>query len=320
MLALAANSIGLLERVPTLPGSAEAALSGRAALEATATSLMREIESAESALGAEQQVAMEKSMASAEQAQRNVEKFSGMSAEEMETAEEGEFEEAMLQGMGLSMADMEAMENMSDAEMEAYMAGKQLNTQGISELAAGMPQVSDPKKFERLAREHADWQAGDNDRILKAQEERNALRERWAQDRKQLDAKLKTELATEESMVGIVDCGEAGEEPDQLALHALKLKRAKAHAQLAPEHLKQGQAFLADRRRAIKADVEFADKFAADAAGVDEFASQSIALQQVALQRIGELLSTTLELNDEIAAPMETLATVESTRPKSECG
>lgn len=149
------------------------------------------------------------------------------------------------------------------------MAGKQINTEKVSEFAASAPKISDPAKFERLTREYGDWQSGEVDRITKAQEEWKALLDRWEQDRSQLNARLNTELASEESQVPIVDCGESGNEPDARALHAIKLKRAKAHAQLASEYLKQGQAFLADRRRAVKADVDFADKFAADAAGVD---------------------------------------------------
>jgi hypothetical protein len=144
--------------------------------------------------------------------------------------------------------------------------------------------------------------------------------ERWAQDHAQTDTRLNKELASEESQVPKVDCGEAGIEPDARAVHAIKLKRAKAHVQLAPEHLKQGQAFLADRRRAVKADVDFADKFAADAASVSEMASQSFTVQQVALQRIGELSSMTQEINNQVAAPLEALAGVEKIRPKSECG
>jgi len=315
-----AGSIGLLERVPTLPASAEAALSGRAALVARAEALQRDIDAAQDALGAEEDAVMEKSMESAEQQQRNVENFTGMSAAEMEAADEDEVEAAMLQGFGLSMADMEAMENMTDAEIEAYMAGKQINTQKASEFAAGAPKISDPAKFASLTQEFGDWQSGEVDRITKGQEEWKALMDRWAQDRAQLNARLNPELASEESQVPIVDCGEAGDQPDARALHAIKLKRAKAHAQLAPEYLKQGQAFLGDRRRAVKTDVDFADKFAADAAGVDEMAAQSITAQQVALQRIGELLSMTLEINSAVAAPMEALATLESTRPKSECG
>jgi hypothetical protein len=315
-----AGSIGLLERVPNLPNSAEAALSGRAALAATVQALQRDIDAAQDALDAEADVVAEKSIESAEQQQRNVEKFTGMSAAEMESADEDEVEGAMLQGFGLNMADMDAMENMSDAEIEAYMAGKQINTQKASEFAAGAPKISDPKKFERLTREFGDWQSGEVERITKTQEEWKALMDRWAQDHAQLNTRLNKELASEESQVSTVDCGEAGDEPDALAVYAIKLKRAKAHAQLAPEYLKQGQAFLADRRRAVKTDVDFADKFAADAAGVDEMAAQSIIVQQTALQRIGELSSMTLEINDEVAAPMEALSGLEKARPKSECG
>lgn len=319
LLALA-GSIGLLERVPNLPTSAEAALSGRTALAAKVKALQRDIDAAQDALSAEEEAVAEKSIESAEQQERNVEKFTGMSAAEMEAADDDEVEAAMLQNFGMNMADMEAMENMTDAEIEAYMAGKQINTQKVSEFAASAPKISDPKKFERLTREFGDWQSGEIDRITKSQEEWKALMDRWAQDRAQLNARLKTELASEESQVPIVDCGEAGDEPDARALHAIKLKRAKAHAQLAPQHLKQGQAFLADRRRAVKTDVDFADKFAADAAGVDEMAAQSIIVQQTALQRIGELSSMTLEINDEVAAPMEALSGLEKARPKSECG
>jgi len=315
-----AGSIGLLERVPNLPTSAEAAFSGRAALAAKVEALQRDIDAAQDALSAEADAAAEKSIESAEQQQRNVEKFTGMSAAEMEAADDDEVEAAMLQNFGMNMADMEAMENMSDAEIEAYMAGKQTNTQKVSEFAAGAPKISDPKKFERLTREFGDWQSGEIDRITKAQEEWKALLDRWAQDRAQLNARLKKELASEESQVPIVNCGEAGDEPDARALHAIKLKHAKAHAQLAPQHLKQGQAFLADRRRTVKADADFADKFAADAAGVDEMALQSVSVQEAALQRIGELSSMTLEINDEVAAPMEALSSIEKARPKSECG
>ena len=229
-----AGSIGLLERVPNLPTSAEAALSGRTALAATVKALQRDIDAAQDALSAEADAAAEKSIESAEQQQRNVEKFTGMSAAEMEAADDDEVEAAMLQNFGMNMADMEAMENMTDAEIEAYMAGKQTNTQKVSEFAASAPKISDPKKFERLTREFGDWQSGEIDRITKAQEEWKALLDRWAQDRAQLNARLNTELASEESQVPIVDCGEAGDEPDARALYAIKLKRAKAHAQLAP--------------------------------------------------------------------------------------
>jgi len=315
-----AGSIGLLERVPNLPTSAEAAVSGRAALAAQVQALQRDIDAAENALTAEQEAAAEKSMESAEQQQRNVEKFTGMSAAEMESADEGEVEAAMLQGFGLDMADMDAMENMTDAEIEAYMSGKQINTQKASEFAAGAPKISDPKKFERLTREFGDWQSGEVDRITKTQEEWKALMDRWAQDHAQLNTRLNKELASEESRVSTVDCGEAGDQPDALAVYAINLKRAKAHAQLAPQHLQQGQAFLADRRRAVKADVDFADKFAADAAGVEEMATQSLTVQQVALQRISELSANTQEINNQVAAPMETLAGMKNASPKSECG
>ncbi len=315
-----AGSIGLLERVPNLPTSAEAALSGRAALVDKVKALQRDIDAAEDALSAEEDAAMEKGAEWAEQEQRSVEKFTGMSAAEMEAADDDEVEAAMLQNFGMNMADMEAMENMSDAEIEAYMAGKQMNTQKVSEFAASAHKISDPEKFGRLTREYGDWQSGQIDRIMKYQEEQKALRDRWAQDRAQLNARLNTELASEESQVPIVDCGESGNQPDARALHAIKLKRAKAQAQLAPQHLKQGQAFLADRRRTVKADVDFADKFAADAAGVDELAGQSIIAQKGALQSIGELSSMTLEINGEVAAPMEALSDIEEARPQSECG
>jgi hypothetical protein len=315
-----AGSIGLLERVPTLPASAEAALSGRVALVAKAEALQRDIDAAQEALGAEEDAAMEKSMESAEQQQRNVEKFTGMSASEMEAADEDEAEAAMLQGFGMSMADMEAMENMTDAEIEAYMAGKQINTQKASEFAAGAPKISDPAKFASLTQEFGDWQLAASERATKTLEDFKALQDRWAQDRAQLNTRLNAELASEESQVSNVDCGEAGDQPDAFAVHAIKLKRAKAHARLASEYLKQGQSFLADLHRVVKTDVDFADKFAADAAGVEEMAAQSITAQQVALQRIGELSSMTLEINSEVAAPMEALATLESARPKSECG
>ena len=320
VMVIAAGSSGLLERVPILPATVAQALSGLPQRASAANALQRDIDAAEVSLTQRLESAAQSNEEIAGQQQAGMEKFSGMSAEEMEAAEDGELEAKMLEGMGMSMADMEAMEDMDDAEIEAYFASKQFNTKGLAEFGATVPKGSDPVRLERLNREYSDWQVNEAARKIQPLEELRALQGRWAEEHTKLDAKLDTALATKLKNVRIVDCGEAGDTPDALAVHAIALERAKAHAELAPAHLQQGAGFLSNRREAVKADVSFADRFETDADGVDEMAMQALSAKQVALQRIAELLAMTLEVNRVVVRPAETLAGLENVSPKSECG
>lgn len=320
VMVIAAGSSGLLERVPILPATVAQALSSLPQRASDANALQRDIDAAEDSLTERLESVAQSNEEVAAQKQAGLEKFSGMSAEEMEAAEDGEFEGKMLEGMGMSMADMEAMEDMDDAEIEAYFAKKQFNTKGLAEFGAAVSTSSDPAKLGRLNREYSDWQAGEAARKIQPLEEFMALQGRWAEEHAKLDAKLDTALATRLKNVRIIDCGEAGDTRDALALHAITLERAKAHAELAPSHLQQGAGFLSKRREAVKADASFADRFETDADGVDEMAMQALSAQQVVLQRIAELLMMTMEVNRDLVRPAETLAGLENAGPKSECG
>ncbi len=113
----------------------------------------------EAARGAAQKRAAEAAAATEAEAAkqgRRLEQFVGMSAAEMEEADDDEVEARMLKGMGLTKADMDALENMSDEEANAYLARRRLNTERLQIFAAGAPQVSDAPKLDRLTREFGD--------------------------------------------------------------------------------------------------------------------------------------------------------------------
>lgn len=317
---LGSGVASLVERVPTLPGTVTQASAGYAGLEAEVRALQEEVDAAEAALQQQQEVAFATTRQRAEAQQRNLENLTGMSAEEMESADEGEFEAKMLGAMGLSMADMEALEGMDDAEAEAYFAGRQVNTEGLQKFADAAPKSSDPARLSRLSQEFGDWQSGYAARVTRGAEEFKALEDRWAQDHAQLSARLDAEMAPRVASVPTVDCGEAGDYQDLIALHAIQLDRARAHAELAPGHLEQGIGFLSTRREVVKADAAFADRFAADAAGLEELAAQSITAQQVALQGVSELLRQTLEINKRVLDRVNRRAELERSRPQSSCG
>jgi len=320
LVAIGAGTAGLLDRVPTLPNSVAEAGAGRAKLEAQVSALEVDIEAANAELQSQQEEAFAANEKIAEQQSQNLQNLTGMSADEMDAAEEGEIEANMLGAMGMTMDDMEALEGMDDAEAEAYFASKQFNTEGLQQFADAAPKSSDPARLERLTREFGDWQSGYSTRALKASEEFTALSARWAQDHAQLDARLNSEMASRTANVPIVDCGEAGDNPDAIALHAIALDRAKAHAELAPGQLKQGIDFLSGNRKTVKSDAMFADGFATDAAGLDEMAPQSISVQQIALRSISELLLHTQEINKEVLSWVDRKTELEGTRPKSSCG
>lgn len=320
LTAIGSGATGLVERVPMLPATIVEARSGLAELESQAAALQRDIETAEAALESRQEEAFAASQQRAEQQQKNLESLTGMSAEEMETADEDEIMSNMMGAMGMSMADMEALEDMDDAEMEAYFAAKQPNTEGLQDFASSAPQSADPARLQRLSQEFGDWQSGYAERAVAAPEQLKALQDRWAQDHATLESSLDAEMAPKVASVATVDCGEAGEYQDAKALHAISLERADAHTQLAPEHLQQGIEFLSARREAVAADAAFADRFAADATGVDEMAVQSITVQQTALEGISELLNQTLEINRRVLGWVERKDQIASSGPKSTCG
>jgi hypothetical protein len=220
---------------------------------------------------------------------------------------------------------MEAVAEMDDAEAEAYFASKQANakpsnTEGLQKLAGNVPSGADAEKLDRLSREYGDWSARDADNTMRASEEYQALKNRWADDHARLNAKLDADLAPRVKSVPVVDCGEAGEYADAVATHAIAIERAAAHAALAPGHLQQGADFLAKRREAVKADASFADRFAADAQGVEMMNGQSFAAQSQALLRIEELLSQTVGITQELLSWDDEKARLESIQPKSSCG
>ena len=155
---------------------------------------------------------------------------------------------------------------------------------------------------------------------MRASEEYQALKNRWADDHARLNAKLDADLAPKVKSVPVVDCGEAGEYADAVATHAIAIERAAAHSALAPGHLQQGADFLAKRREAVKADAGFADRFAADAQGLDMLQGQSLAAQSQALLRIEELLGQTVEITQELLNWDGEKARLESIQPKSSCG
>ena len=325
LLATAAGSAGLLERVPTLPATLAEAQSGLDGLQAQAATLRRDIDAAQNELDAlaETQAAADEERA--RQQASDLEAVTGMSAEEMDAADEDEIGDKMLEGFGMSMADMEAVAEMDDAEAEAYFASKQANakpsnTEGLQKLAGNAPSGADAEKLERLSREYGDWSAQNTEHTMRAGEEYQALKNRWADDHARLNAKLDADLAPRVKSVPVVDCGEAGEYADAVATHAIAIERAAAHATLAPGHLQQGADFLARRRAAVKADASFADRFAADARGLDMLQGQSLAAQSQALLRIEELLGQTVEVTQALLSWDGEKARLESIRPKSSCG
>lgn len=325
LMVFAAGSAGFLERVPTLPATLAEAQSGFAGLQARAEALRGDLAAAQNKLDA---TAATNAAADEERAQQqasDLQAVTGMSSDEMDTADDDEIADKMLGGFGMSMADMEAMAEMDDAEAEAYFASKQSNakpsnTEGLQKLASNVPSGADAEKLERLSREFGDWSAQDAERTVRAAEEYQGLKSRWAQDHAQLNAKLDADMAARVKSVSVVDCGEAGDYPDAIQTHAITLERAAAHAELAPGHLQQGADFLAKRREAVKADATFADRFAADAQGVEMMSGQSFAVQSQALLRIGELLDQTVEITRDLLSWDGEKARLESIRPKSTCG
>lgn len=325
LLAIAAGSAGLLERVPTLPATLKEVRSGFAGLQAQAEALRRDIDSAQNELDEAAEKNAEADEERAQQQASGLEAVTGMSAEEMDAADEDEIGDKMLEGFGMSMADMEAVAEMDEAEAEAYFASKQANakpsnTEGLQKLAGNAPSGADAEKIDRLKREFGDWSAQNTDHTVRAGEEHQALKNRWADDHARLNAKLDADLAPKVKSVPLVDCGEAGEIPDAVATHAIALERAAAHAALAPGHLQQGADFLAKRREAVKADATFADSFAADAQGVDMMHNESFMVQSQALLRIEELLSQTVGITQELLSWDDEKARLESIQPKSSCG
>jgi hypothetical protein len=325
LLATAAGSAGLLERVPTLPATLAEAQSGFAGLQAQADALRRDIDAAQNELDAAAETSAAADEERARQQASDLEAMTGMSAEEMAAADEEEVADKMLEGFGMSMADMEAVAEMDDAEAEAYFASKQANakpsnTEGLQKLAGNAPSGADAEKLDRLSREFGDWSAQNADHTMRASEEYQALGKRWADDHAQLNARLDADLAPRVKSVPVVDCGEAGEYADAVATHAIAVERAAAHAALAPGHLRQGADFLARRREAVRADASFADRFAADAQGVDMMSGQSIAVQSQALLRIEELLNQTVEITQQLLSWDGEKGRLESIRPKSSCG
>lgn len=325
LLATAAGSAGLLERVPTLPATLAEAQSGFAGLQAQAATLRRDIDAAQNELDATAETHAAADEERARQQASDLEAVTGMSAEEMDAADEDEIGDKMLEGFGMSMADMEAVAEMDDAEAEAYFASKQANakpsnTEGLQKLAGNAPSGADAEKIDRLSREFGDWSAQSTDHTVRASEEYQALKKRWADEHKSLNAKLDVDMAARVKSVPVVDCGEAGEYPDVIKTHQIAIDRAKAHAELAPAHLKQGADFLAKRREAVKADATFAEKFATDAEGVEMMSGQSIAVQSQALTRIEQLLDQTVEITQDLLSWDGEKARLESTRPKGTCG
>lgn len=324
-LAFAAGSAGFLERVPTLPATLAEAQSGFAGLQAKAEALRRDIEAAQSDLDetAETNAAVDEERA--QQQASDLQAMTGMSAEEMDAADEDEVADKMLEGFGMSMADMEAVAEMDDEEAEAYFASKQANakpsnTEGLRKLAGNVPSGADAEKLDRLIREFGDWSAQNTDRTVRAIEEYQALNGRWADDHARLNAKLDVDLAPRVRSVPVVDCGEAGEYADAVETHAIALERATAHAVLASGHLRQGLDYLAGRREAVKADAIFADSFAVDAQGVAMMNGQSYTARSQALLGIEGLLDETVEVTRNLLSWEGEKAGLESIRPKSSCG
>jgi len=325
LLAFAAGSAGFLERVPTLPATLAEAQSGFAGLQAQAEALRRDIDATQNELDATAETNAAADEEQARQQASDLEAMTGMSAEEMDAADEDEIGDKMLEGFGMSMADMEAVAEMDDAEAEAYFASKQANakpsnTAALQKLAGNAPSGADAEKLERLSREYGDWSAQNADHTMRASEEYQALKNRWADDHARLNAKLDADLAPRVKSVPVVDCGEAGEYADAVETHAIAIERAAAHAALAPGHLQQGADFLAKRREAVKADASFADRFAADAQGFEMMNGQSFAAQSQALLRIEELLGQTVEITRELLSWDGEKARLESIQPKSSCG
>lgn len=325
LLAFAAGSAGLLERVPALPATLAEAQSGFAGLQTQAEALRRDIDAAQNELDATAETHAAADEERARQQASDLEALTGMSAEEMDAADEDEIGDKMLEGFGMSMADMEAVAEMDDAEAEAYFASKQAgakpsNTAALQKLAGNVPSGAEAEKLERLSREYGDWSAQNTEHTMRASEEYQALKSRWADDHARLNAKLDNDLAPKVKSVPVVDCGEAGEYADAVATHAIAVERAAAHAALAPGHLQQGADFLAKRREAVKADAGFADRFAADAQGLDMLQGQSLAAQSQALLRIEELLGQTVEITQALLNWDGEKARLESIQPKSSCG
>lgn len=325
LLAFAAGSAGFLERVPTLPATLAVAQSGFAGLQAKAEALRRDIDAAQNRLDEAAETSAAADEDRAQQQASDLQAMTGMSAEEMDAADEDEIANKMLEGFGMSMADMEAVAEMDDEEAEAYFASKQANakpsnTEGLRKLAANAPSGADAEKLDRLTREFGDWSAQNTDRTVRAIEEYQALNKRWADDHARLNAKLDVDLAPRVKSVPVVDCGEAGEYADAIETHAIAVERAAAHALLASGHLPKGVDYLAGRREAVKADATFADRFAADAQGVDLMNGQSFSVQSQALLGIEGLLDQTVELTRDLLSWEGEKARLESIRPKSSCG
>jgi len=324
-LAIAAGPVGYLERVPKLPATLAEAQSGLAGLQQQAAALRRDLDAAQNEIDA---VADSNAATDEERAQQqasDLEALTGMTSEEMDGADEDEIADQMLSGLGMSMADMEAIADMDDAEAEAYFASKQANAKptnmaAAQKLASNAPTGADAAKLDRLSREFGDWSAQSTDHTLRASEDYQALKKRWADEHKSLNARLDVDMAARVKSVPVVDCGEAGDYPDMIETHQIAIDRAKAHAELAPAHLKQGADFLAARREAVKADAAFAEKFAADAQGLELMSGQSVAAQSQALTRIEQLLDQTVEITQDLLSWDGEKARLESTMPKSTCG
>jgi len=325
LLAVAAGAGGLLERVPKLPATVAEAQSGFAGMQDQAAALRRDLDAAQNELDKVANAIAVADEARAQQQVSDLEALTGMSSDEMDTADEDEIADKMLGNFGMSMADMEAMAEMDDAEAEAYFASKQANakpsnTEAMQKFASNAPAGADAAKLERLSREFGDWSEQNADHMLRASEEYQSLRSRWAEDHAQLKARLDVDMAARVKGVPVVDCGEAGDYPDAIETHQIAIDRAEAHAALAPAHLQQGADFLAKRRGAVKADATFADKFSADAQGVDLMSGQSIAVQSQALVRIAELLDHTMQVTQDLLSWGDEKARLESIRSKSNCG
>ncbi len=319
-VALGAGAAGFAQRVPTLPATVDEALAGLPRLETQAQALQRDIDAARAAVQKRMDEAGAAAEARAARQARNFEAFMGMSAAEMEDAEDEELEARMLDQMGMTMADMEALENMSDAEANAYLAGRQPKTDGLQKFAAGAPKPSDDPKLERLTREYGDWLPRHSARAVSTSNDFTALKQRWAREHAELDARLDEQLRPRLRAVPRVDCGEAGIEPDAIQSHAISLERYLAHEKLAPEQLKQGVAFLSRQRAIVAEEVDFADRFAKEAAGFPEMAAQGTAVESAALQEVSELLRMTLDINRDVVRWTENRAGHERSRPKSSCG